>query len=145
MKSRVMIWCAVALVAIAAIIAFQKLNQSDVANDGRVTFKTKSGDLIQSFLSELTKFGSSLTVTNASPVLRAEWKYAEDSKGFQVFVPQSTKDELVCCFTQVLGEPLRRDQYPHLVYKEDRFGVGIVADLQSDPIHIICLRKGSIP
>ncbi len=140
-----MIWWAVALVAIAAIIAFQKLHQADVANDGRVTFKTKSGDLMQFLLSELTKFGSSLTVTNTSPVLRAEWKYAEDSKGFQVFVPQSKKDELVRCFTQVLGEPIRRDQYPHLVYREDRFGVGIVADLQSDPIHIICLRKGSIP
>ena len=97
------------------------------------------------FLNELTKFGGTLSMTSTPPVLRAEWRYAEDAEGFQVLVPQSKREDLVRGLTQTLGEPLRREQYPHLVYKEDKIGVGIVADLQRDPIHIICLRKGSIP
>ena len=97
------------------------------------------------FLSELTKFGSTLSTTTTPPVMLAEWRYAEDAEGFQVLVPQSKRDELLRGLTQTLGETLRREQYPHLVYKEDKIGVGIVVDLQRDPIHIICLRKGSIP
>jgi hypothetical protein len=112
--------------------------------EGRVTFQKKSGDLAQFLMRELQQYGGTVTPTGSMPVMRSEWRYAEDAKGFQILLAQSHRDELIRCFTQLLGEPMRRDQYPHLVYKEDRFGVGIVVNLQSDPIHIICLRRGAL-
>jgi hypothetical protein len=74
--------------------------------------------------------------------MQAEWQYAEDKDGFQILIGQDKKASLLQALTGSLGEPLLRDKYPHLVYKEDRFGVGLVADLNSDPIHIICIKKG---
>ena len=145
MRIRLITWSFAVLLTVGVIVVVRRLQQADAASDGRITFKDQSGDLVQFFLSELPKFGSTLTTTSKPPVLGAEWRYAEDSKGFQVLVPHGHKEELVRCLALALGEPTLRDQYPHLVYKEDRFGVGIVADLQSDPIHIICLRRGSVP
>jgi hypothetical protein len=144
MSKRVIIWIVVALAVIAALVAFQSLRRADSAADGRVTYKRESGDLAQFILDALSRYGGTVTVTSSVPVMRAEWRYAEDAEGFQILLPQSYRKELIRSLTQALGEPMLRDQYPRLVYKEDRFGVGIVADLESDPIHVICLRKGAL-
>jgi len=144
MSKRIIIWIVVALGVVGAFVAFQSLRRADAAADGRVTYKSKSGDLVQFMLDGLSRYGGTVAVTSTVPTMRAEWRYAEDPKGFQILLPQSQREEFVRCITQALGEPTRRDTYPHLVYKEDRFGVGIVADLQSDPIHVICLRKGAL-
>ena len=144
MSKRTIIWIIVVVVVIGGFVTLQNLRRADADADGRVTYKRESGDLVQFMFGALSRYGSTLVVTSTVPVMRANWSYAEDSKGFQIFLPQSRREDLVRCLTQSLGEPLRRDEYPHLVYKQDRFGVGIVADLNSDPIHIICIRKGAL-
>ncbi len=111
---------------------------------GRVTFHNKSGDLVQFLRQEVQRYGGTLALTSSPPVMRTEWRYAEDAKGFQILLAQNHKDELIRCLTQSFGEPMRQERYPHLFYLQDRFGVGIVADLQSDPIHMIGLRKGAL-
>jgi hypothetical protein len=107
-----------------------------------VSFKKQSGDLVQFIDRELRKYGGTPTTGQPKPVMQAEWEYAEDKQGFQILIGQDKKAALVEALTKSLGEPLLRNEYPHLVYKEDRFGVGLVADLNSDPIHIICIKKG---
>ena len=77
-------------------------------------------------------------------MMQTAWHYAEDKDGFQILIGQENKTALIEALTSSLGEPLLRNKYPHLVYKQDRFGVGIVADLNSDPIHIICIKKGAL-
>jgi hypothetical protein len=105
-------------------------------------FKKQSGDLVQFIDQELRKYGGTPGTNQPKPVMQAEWQYAEDKDGFQILIGQDKKASLLQALTGSLGEPLLRDKYPHLVYKEDRFGVGLVADLNSDPIHIICIKKG---
>ena len=144
MSKRIIIWIGVVLAVIAAFFTFQGLRRAGAVADGRVSYKSKTGDLVQFMLDGLSRYGGTVAVTNTVPPMRAEWRYAEDPKGFQILLPQSQREEFVRCITQALGEPMRRDKYPHLVYTEDRFGVGVIADLQSDPIHIICLRKGAL-
>jgi hypothetical protein len=107
-----------------------------------VTFKKRSGDLVQFLDQELRKYGGTPTNGQPRPVMQAEWQYAEDKDGFQILVPQTKKAALIRALTDWLGQPLLQDKYPHLVYKEDRFGIGMVADLSGDPIHIICIKKG---
>ena len=144
MSKRFIIWIAVVIAGVGVVVALQRIKKTQMEQEGRVTYGKKSGDLIQFLASELRQHGGTVTVTGSVPVMRAEWRYAEDTNGFQILLSQSYREELVRCLTQALGDPMRRDQYPHLVYREDRFGVGVVADLQSDPIHIICLRKGAL-
>jgi hypothetical protein len=107
-----------------------------------VSFKKQSGNLVQFMDHELRKYGGTPTSNQPKPVMQAEWQYAEDKDGFQILIGQDKKMALIQALTGSLGEPLLRDEYPHLVYKEDRFGVGVVANLNSDPIHIICIKKG---
>jgi hypothetical protein len=107
-----------------------------------VSFKKRSGNLVQFIDQELRKYGGTPNNDQPKPVMQAEWQYAEDKDGFQILIGQDKKAELVRALTGSFGEPLLRDKYPHLVYKEDRFGVGLVANLNSDPIHIICIKKG---
>ena len=110
--------------------------------DGKISFKKQSGDLVQFIDQELRRYGGTPTTNQPKPVMRTEWQYAEDKQGFQILIGQDKKAALIQALAGSLGEPLLRDKYPHLVYKEDRFGVGLVADLNSDPIHIICIKKG---
>ena len=145
MSKRISIWGVVVLVGVVAFVTFQSLRRADGASSDRVTFKSKSGDLVQFLRDELVKYGGSVTFTSAVPSLRIEWRYAEDVKGFQILLAQSHREEFIRCLTVAFGEPLRRKQYPQLVYKEDRFGVGIVANLESDPIHVICIKKAASP
>jgi hypothetical protein len=144
MKKRFAIWIAVAIAGVGVFVALQRIKKTEMEQEGRVTYHKKSGDLIQFLTRELQQYGGTVTTTGSVPVMRAEWRYAEDTNGFQILIAQSHRAELVRSFTSALGEPTLRDQYPHLVYKEDRLGVGIVANLQSDPIHIICLRRGAL-
>ena len=144
MSKRFIIWIAVAIAGVGGVVALQRIKKTEMEQEGRVTYHKKSGDLIQFLTRELREYGGTVTVTGSVPVMRAEWRYAEDTNGFQILIAQSHRAELVRSFTSALGEPMLRDQYPHLVYKEDRFGVGIVANLQGDPIHIICLRRGAL-
>ena len=144
MSKRIIIWISVAIAGVGVVLALQRLKRTEILQDSRVTYHQKSGDLIQFLTSELRQYGSTLTVTGSLPIMRAEWRYAEDTNGFQILIAQSSRAELVRCLTGSLGEPMLREQYPQLVYKEDRFGVGILANLQSDPIHIICLRRGAL-
>jgi hypothetical protein len=144
MSKRIIIWVVVALAGVGVVLALQHIKRTEMEQEGRVTYHKRSGDLIQFLVQELRQYGGTVTVTGGAPVMRAEWRYAEDTNGFQILIAQSHRAELVECFTSAFGEPLLRDQYPHLVYKEDRLGVGIVANLQSDPIHIICLRRGAL-
>jgi len=132
-----------AIVGVGVVVALQRTRKTETEQEGRVTYHKKTGDLIQFFTRELQQYGGTVTVTGSLPVMPAEWRYAEDINGFQVLIAQSYRADLVRALTNSLGEPMLNDKYPHLVYKEDRFGVGIVADLQSDPIHFICLRKGA--
>lgn len=134
----------VAIVGVGVIVALQRTNKTETEQKGRVTYHEKSGELIQFFTRELQQYGGTVSVTGSLPVMPAEWRYAEDKSGFQILIAQSYRADLVRSLTNSLGEPILSDKYPHLVYKEDRFGVGIVANLQSDPIHIICLRKGAL-
>lgn len=110
--------------------------------DGKVTYHHKSGDLVAFLTAELQKYGANLKLMENVSELKTDWRYAEDPDGFQVLLAQSEKDELVEALSKTFGEPMMRKNYPQLVYKEDRFGVGIMANLESDPIHIICLKKG---
>lgn len=144
MLKRIIIWLAVTIAGVGVFVALQRIKKTEMEQEGRVTYHKKSGDLIQFLTRELREYGGTVTVTGSVPVMRAEWQYAEDPKGFQILVSQSRRGEFVHSMTLTFGEPQLRDKYPHLVYTEDRFGVGIVADLQSDPIHIICLRKGAL-
>ena len=107
-----------------------------------VTFKKQSGDLVQFIDQELRKYGGTPQSNQQKPIMQAEWQYAEDKDGFQILIGQDRKAPLIQALTASLGQPLLQDKYPHLVYKEDRFGVGLVADLNSNPIHIICIKKG---
>ena len=144
MKKRFAICIAVAFAGIAVFVALQRIKNTEMEQEGRVSYHKKSGDLIQFLTRELQQYGGTVTVTGSVPVMRAEWRYAEDTNGFQILIAQTHRAELVRCLTSSLGDPMLREQYPHLVYKVDRFGVGIVADLQSNPIHIICLRRGAL-
>jgi len=143
MSKRIIIWFSVALAGVGVFIALQRVKKTEMEQEERVTFHKRSGDLVQFLTRELQQYGGALSLTSSLPVLRTEWRYAEDAKGFQILLAQTHRNELIRCLTQSLGEPTRRDQYPHLVYREDRFGVGIVVDLQSDQIHIVCLRRGT--
>jgi hypothetical protein len=144
MSKRIIIWFAVALACVGVFVGLQRIRKTEMQQEGRVIFHSKSGDLVQFLRQELQQYGGTLTFTSSLPVMRTDWRYAEDPKGFQILLAQSHRDELIRCLTQSLGEPMMREKYPHLVYKEDRFGVGIIADLQRDPIHIICLRRGAL-
>ena len=107
-----------------------------------VTFKNRSGDLVQFIDQELRKYGGTPPTNQQKHIMEAEWQYAEDKDGFQILIGQDRKAALIQALTASLGQPLLRDKYPHLVYKEDRFGVGLVADLNANPIHIICIKRG---
>jgi len=144
MSKRIIIWFTVAFACVGVFVGLQRIKETEMEQEGRVTFHKKSGDLMQFLTRELQQYGGTLALTNSLPVMHTEWRYAEDAKGFQILLALSHRDELIRCLTQSLGAPMRRDKYPHLVYKEDRCGVGIVADLQSDPMHIICLRRGAL-
>jgi hypothetical protein len=109
-----------------------------------VKFKKQSGDLVQFMDQELRKYGGTPPIPKPRPILRAEWQYSEDKDGFQILIGQDQKGALIQVLTASLGEPQLRESYPHLVYREDRFGVGLMANLESDPIHIICLKKGAL-
>jgi hypothetical protein len=106
------------------------------------TFKDRSGDLVQFIDQELRRYGGTPPTNRPRPGMQAEWRYTEDKDGFQILIGHDRKAELIQALTASLGEPLLRDKYPQLVYKEDRFGVGLVADLNGNPIHIICIKKG---
>src|SRR5438093_5222449 len=98
MSKRFVIWIAVALAAVAVALTLQHLRKRQMEMEGTVTFHKKSGDLMQFLTPELQQYGGILTLTSSLPALRAEWRYAEDSKGFQILLAQSHRDEL--------GEPL---------------------------------------
>ena len=110
-----------------------------------VTYKKKSGDLIQFMERELRRYDGTPAIKKPSPVLRTEWQYAEDKEGFQILISQEKKTALVQALTDAFGDPLLRDKYPQLVYKEDRFGVGVVADLKQRPDshHLYTARGGN--
>jgi hypothetical protein len=144
MSKRFIIWIAVAIACVGVVVTLQRIKKTEMEREGHVIYHKKSGDLIQFLTRELRQYGSTVTVTGSVPVMRAEWRYAEDTNGFQILIAQSYRAEVVRSFTSALGEPMLREQYPHLVYKEDRFGVGIVANLQTDPMHVICLRRGAL-
>ena len=144
MSKRIVIWIAVVLVGVATIALLQHLRQHQMGTAGKVTFQEKSGDLIAFLTHELQRYGANLTLPGHVPSLNTDWRYAEDAKGFQILLPKARKDELIQVLSQTLGKPELREEYPQMIYREDRFGVGIVADLESDPLHIICLRKGAL-
>ena len=144
MNKRFVIWIAVAIAGVGVVVALKRFKKTEMEQEGHVTYRKQSGDLIQFLTQELRHYGGTVTATDSVPVMRAEWQYAEDTNGFQILIAQSHRDEFVRCLTSSFGEPVLREQYPHLVYKADRFGVGIVANLRSDPIHIMCLRRGTL-
>jgi hypothetical protein len=92
MSKRISIWGVVVLVGVVAFVTFQSLRRADGASSDRVTFKSKSGDLVQFLRDELVKYGGSVTFTSAVPSLRIEWRYAEDVKGFQILLAQSHRE-----------------------------------------------------
>ena len=110
----------------------------------RGTYKQQSGDLIQFTELEVRKYGGTAASTQPKPTLQAEWQFKEDKEGFQILLSHAKRASLVQALTAAFGEPLLQDKYPQLVYKEDRFGIGVVADLNSDPMEIICMRRGAI-
>ncbi len=144
MKRRLVILTIVAAIVLGVVVALRFAKRSDVEKEGFVTYREKSGDFIQFFIRELKHYGGKVTVTGTMPVMPAKWRYAEDDNGFQVLIAQSFRDDFVRSITNSLGEPILSDSYPQLVYKEDRVGVGTVVNLRSDPIHIICIRKGAL-
>lgn len=144
MSKRLVIWIAVALIGVGAVLALLTLQKHEAEAKGQVTFHRRSGNLAHFLVGELRNYGGTPPASSMIVVLQADWQFAEDPQGFQVLLPKARKADLVQCLTAMFGEPMRRDSYPHLVYKEDRFGVGLVADLDADPIHIICLKKGAL-
>ena len=141
-SKRLVIWIPVVIASAVAVAALLHIRATEDKLEGKVTYRKTSGDFMEFLTRELRKYGGG--VTNAALSMRADWRYAADSDGFQIDLPQRHRAELVRCLTSSLGKPLLREHYPHLVYKEDRFGIGIFANLESDPIHIICLRKGAL-
>ena len=127
--------------ALSLVFVAQLLSGCSIGSTA-VTFKNRSGDLVQFIDQELRKYGATPPANQQKPIMQAEWQYAEDKDGFQILIGQDRKTALVQALTASLGQPLLREKYPHLVYKEDRFGVGLVADLNNNPIHIICIKKG---
>ena len=143
MAKRIVIWFASAIAAVCVAIVIQRIKRTEMRQEGQVAYHRMSGDLIQFFTRELQRYGGTHSLTGGLPVLNIEWGYADDTNGFQILIAQTHRAELVRAFTSAFGEPLLRDKYPHLVYRKDRIGLGIIGDLQSDPIHIICLRRGA--
>src|SRR5579864_5321216 len=113
MAKRILIWLAVALAGVGVFVGLQRMKNAEMEQDGRVTFHSKSGDLVQFLSHELQRYGGTLTLTSSMPVMRTEWRYAEDPKGFQILLAQSHRDELIRCLTQSFGEPTRQEKYPH--------------------------------
>jgi hypothetical protein len=115
MSKRFIIWIPVVLAGVGVVVALQRIKKTEMEQEGRVTYHKKSGDLIQFLTRELRQYGSTVTVTGSVPVMRAEWRYAEDTNGFQILIAQRYRAELVRSFTSALGAPMLRGQYPHLV------------------------------
>ena len=115
MSKRLIIWSAVVIVVVGVVVTLQRIKRTQMEQEGRVSYHKKSGDLIQFLTRELQQYGGTLTVTGSLPVMRTEWRYAEDINGFQILIAQNAKAELLRCLTGSLGEPMIRDKYPHLV------------------------------
>lgn len=57
MSKRIIIWILV-LAVIPAFLAFQRFQRAHAVADGRVTYKSKSGDLVQFMMDELSRYQS---------------------------------------------------------------------------------------
>lgn len=142
MSKRLLIWIAVVLVAGSAILALQRLRRDELREEGGVTSYKKSGDLIGFFVRELEKCGGTQKVQSTLPMLRADWKWAADTNGFQILLSRDRQAELIQCFTQAFGAPVMSDGYPRLLYRSQDIGATILAQTHLDPMHIICIRAG---
>lgn len=141
MTKRGIIWSATVGVAVMVVGAATWLNRAGDDNS-EIIHQKGAGDFMKFYVERMQKYGGTVTLTNPMPKFEAEWEFADNPNGFHVFLPQKWKAELVQHFTQVFGEPTSRAQSSQMSYKEDRFNVLITAGLDSDPIPIVCLKRG---
>ena len=108
-------------------------------------YSTHSGDVILFLAQEVKNAGGQVADLETEGTLQTEWRFKKDSNGFQMLLPSKEKESLVKALALRFGDPVLRDTYPHLVYKVQDLGVAIMIDLEQDPIHLICLKKGALP
>lgn len=144
MSKRFMIWIAVVIAGVGVVVALQRIKKTAMEQEGRVTYRNKSGDLMQFFAQQFERYGGTQRVARTLPSLRAEWSYAEDTNGFQILLSRDKETEFVRCLTQTYGSPVLSDGYPHLLYRSGAVGATITANTREDPMHIIVLRAGAL-
>src|SRR6185436_16213431 len=77
-------------------------SRSDNFFDG---YTTKSGDMGAFLIAHASKLGARDPQTNSLPPLRAEWRYKEDARSVQVFVPSNCFTQLHSFLTSAYGSP----------------------------------------
>ena len=141
MSKRTVIWSVVLLSAVAAAAVTFWLHRPEEETH-ELSYRKSSGDFMEFYVARVRKYGGTPPVTNALPRFEAEWEFADNPNGFHVFLPQKWKAELTQHFTAAFGDPTVRGTFPHLSYKEDRFNVQITVNSGTDPMPIICLKRG---
>jgi hypothetical protein len=70
-------------------------------------YKKQSGDLGAFILQQSSKFGASPQQTSRLPQFRANWRYKEDSDGFQIYIPGDHFTQLQSFLTAAYGPPAK--------------------------------------
>ena len=103
----------------------------------------KSGDFPQFLLGEINKYGGHIQ-THASQKLDMEWQYKEDDNGVQILFDHQNLAQFESFLKAALGNFTLKSDYPQIVYSPKSIGMNVFCNLQTNPIHVICLRAGAI-
>jgi hypothetical protein len=103
----------------------------------------KSGDFPQFFLGEINKYGGHVQ-TNGLKKFDMDWQYKEDENGVQILFDHQNLAQFESFLKVSLGNFTLKSSYPQIVYNPQSIGVNVFCNLGTNPIHVICIRAGSI-
>lgn len=150
MNKRLLLWLFPLIAVIAAMFLYWGILVKDNEN---LHYKTFSGNLPDFVLTHAAKGGATLTNTAAAGGFDSRWTFAEDPEGFQIFMPPGDTERLVQALAPVLGQPERRAQYPHILFRNTARHLSIFISTNSqgfpnltDPPknQLIFLRSGAL-
>jgi hypothetical protein len=150
MNKRLLFWT----IAILPIIFGMFMYWGTLAKENSSpNYKTTTGNLSEFILSEIIKNGAHLTNTAQLGKCDSRWSYAKDDSGFQIYLPSTNVERLVQALAPVMGQPERRLQYPHIIFRNPNLhafvfiGTNTQTRLQQKDqpqAHLICLRAGAL-
>ena len=77
------------------------------SGDDSAGYERKSGDLGAFILQQSPKFGAHIHHTNGLPLLSADWRYKEDTDGFQIYIVGDHFAEIQSFLAAAFGLPAK--------------------------------------